>query len=61
MHFNAAKLPLGQLGKSTILKGFSVLKRIADVIENPDGDVAKEYEGADEAAAELIFLATLRP
>ncbi|KAJ7259330.1 PARP-domain-containing protein [Mycena rebaudengoi] len=53
MHYNAAKLPLGQLGKSTILKGFSVLKRIADVIENPDGDVAKEYGGADEAAAEL--------
>ncbi|KAJ7257005.1 PARP-domain-containing protein [Mycena rebaudengoi] len=53
MHYNAAKLPLGQLGKSAILKGFSVLKRIADVIENPDGDVAKEYGGADEAAAEL--------
>jgi hypothetical protein len=28
-------------------------QRIADVIENPDGDVAKEYGGADEAAAEL--------
>ncbi|KAG7030214.1 Poly [ADP-ribose] polymerase 2 [Cucurbita argyrosperma subsp. argyrosperma] len=30
--YNAEKLPLGKLSKSTILKGYEVLKRIADVI-----------------------------
>ncbi|WCJ22229.1 Poly [ADP-ribose] polymerase 2 [Euphorbia peplus] len=30
--YNANKLPLGKLSKSTILKGYDVLKRIADVI-----------------------------
>ncbi|XVE77604.1 hypothetical protein DITRI_Ditri13aG0076500 [Diplodiscus trichospermus] len=30
--YNADKLPLGKLSKSTILKGYDVLKRIADVI-----------------------------
>ncbi|GMI66597.1 poly(ADP-ribose) polymerase 2, poly(ADP-ribose) polymerase [Hibiscus trionum] len=31
--YNADKLPLGKLSKSTILKGYDVLKRIADVID----------------------------
>ncbi|KAJ6610782.1 poly polymerase catalytic domain-containing protein [Mycena sp. CBHHK59/15] len=53
MNYNSAKMPLGKLGKSTILKGFSALKRVAEVIENPDGDAAKEYGGADAAYAEL--------
>ncbi|KAF6173586.1 hypothetical protein GIB67_022945 [Kingdonia uniflora] len=30
--YNAEKLPLGKLSKSTILKGYDVLKRIADII-----------------------------
>ncbi|XP_022152261.1 poly [ADP-ribose] polymerase 2-like isoform X2 [Momordica charantia] len=30
--YNAEKLPLGKLSKSTILKGYEVLKRISDVI-----------------------------
>ncbi|KAK2965174.1 hypothetical protein RJ640_019929, partial [Escallonia rubra] len=34
--YNADKLPLGKLSKSTILKGYGVLKRIADVIGQPD-------------------------
>ncbi|KAH9786466.1 poly (ADP-ribose) polymerase 2 [Citrus sinensis] len=34
--YNANKLPLGKLSKSTILKGYDVLKRIADVIHLPD-------------------------
>ncbi|KAH9730483.1 poly (ADP-ribose) polymerase 2 [Citrus sinensis] len=34
--YNANKLPLGKLSKSTILKGYDVLKRIADVIHPPD-------------------------
>ncbi|KAJ6628417.1 PARP-domain-containing protein [Mycena sp. CBHHK59/15] len=53
MNYNSAKMPLGKLGKSTILKGFSALKRVAEVIENPDGDAAKEHGGADAAYAEL--------
>eukprot|EP00268_Persea_americana_P066227 TRINITY_DN8966_c1_g1_i3.p1 TRINITY_DN8966_c1_g1~~TRINITY_DN8966_c1_g1_i3.p1 ORF type:complete len:312 (-),score=57.12 TRINITY_DN8966_c1_g1_i3:900-1811(-) len=35
--YNAEKLPLGKLSKSTILKGYDVLKRIAEVISQPDG------------------------
>ncbi|KAK9035568.1 hypothetical protein V6N11_077606 [Hibiscus sabdariffa] len=31
--YNADKLPLGKLSRSTILKGYDVLKRIADVID----------------------------
>ncbi|MBA0831950.1 hypothetical protein Goarm_016375, partial [Gossypium armourianum] len=31
--YNADKLPLGKLSKSTILKGYDVLKKIADVID----------------------------
>ncbi|XXG84261.1 hypothetical protein AAC387_Pa10g1812 [Persea americana] len=34
--YNAEKLPLGKLSKSTILKGYDVLKRIAEVISQPD-------------------------
>ncbi|PPS00040.1 hypothetical protein GOBAR_AA20633 [Gossypium barbadense] len=31
--YNADKLPLGKLSKSTILKGYDILKKIADVID----------------------------
>ncbi|XP_031126370.1 poly [ADP-ribose] polymerase 2 [Ipomoea triloba] len=34
--YNADKLPLGKLSKSTISKGYDVLKRIADVINQSD-------------------------
>lgn len=34
--FNADKLPLGKLSKSTILKGYGVLKRISNVISRAD-------------------------
>lgn len=34
--YNAEKLPLGKLRKSTILKGYHVLKRISDVISKAD-------------------------
>ncbi|KAJ6680147.1 DNA LIGASE [Salix purpurea] len=34
--YNANKLPLGKLSKSTILKGYDVLKRISDVIGTAD-------------------------
>lgn len=36
--YNAEKLPLGKLSKSTILKGYEVLKRISIAIEQRDGD-----------------------
>jgi poly [ADP-ribose] polymerase len=36
--YDTKKLPLGKLGKSTILKGFEVLKRIEDVLND------KSYE-----------------
>ncbi|GLU07369.1 hypothetical protein SLE2022_243300 [Rubroshorea leprosula] len=34
--YNAEKLPLGKLSKSTILKGYDALRRIADAIGQPD-------------------------
>ncbi|EEE54531.1 hypothetical protein OsJ_01693 [Oryza sativa Japonica Group] len=36
--YNADKLPLGKLSKSTILKGYDVLKRISNVISGADTD-----------------------
>ncbi|KAJ6541171.1 PARP-domain-containing protein [Mycena vulgaris] len=53
MNYNAAKTPLGKLGKSTISKGFSALKHLADVIDDPKGASAKEYDSADAAYAAL--------
>ncbi|KAL9435647.1 hypothetical protein AB3S75_021841 [Citrus x aurantiifolia] len=43
--YNANKLPLGKLSKSTILKGYDVLKRIADVIHLPDKRKLEELSG----------------
>ncbi|KAK7277759.1 hypothetical protein RJT34_22776 [Clitoria ternatea] len=43
--YNANKLPLGKLSKSTILKGYSVLKRIADVIDKSDRKVLEQLSG----------------
>lgn len=40
--YNAEKLPLGKLSKSTILKGYEVLKRISIAIEQRDGDKVLE-------------------
>ncbi|KAG0699742.1 poly polymerase catalytic domain-containing protein [Suillus ampliporus] len=45
MNYDANKLPLGKLAKSTILKGFAALKKLAEVIEYPDGDMAKSLGG----------------
>ncbi|KAJ7343833.1 PARP-domain-containing protein [Mycena albidolilacea] len=53
MNYNEAKIPLGKLGRSTISKGFSALKSIADVIDNPNGLTAQEHGGAEEAYATL--------
>lgn len=43
--YNANKLPLGKLSKSTILKGYDVLKRIADVIHQPDRRKLEQLSG----------------
>ncbi|CAK9157267.1 unnamed protein product [Ilex paraguariensis] len=43
--YNAEKLPLGKLSKSTILKGYDVLKRIADVIAQPDRKKLEQLSG----------------
>ncbi|KAL5122264.1 Poly [ADP-ribose] polymerase 2-A [Glycine soja] len=43
--YNAKKLPLGKLSKSTILKGYEVLKRLANVIDKGDRKVLKQLSG----------------
>lgn len=43
--YNAEKLPLGKLSKSTILKGYDVLKRIADVIGQADRKTLEQLSG----------------
>lgn len=43
--YNAEKLPLGKLSKSTILKGYDVLKRIADVMGQSNGKLLEELSG----------------
>ncbi|EJD55242.1 PARP-domain-containing protein [Auricularia subglabra TFB-10046 SS5] len=49
MNYDANKLPLGKLAKNTILKGFAALKDIAEVLDNPTGDVATSNGGKDAA------------
>ncbi|KAL2323662.1 hypothetical protein Fmac_028041 [Flemingia macrophylla] len=43
--YNANKLPLGKLSKSTILKGYEVLKRLADVIDKADRKILEQLSG----------------
>ncbi|KAK9281901.1 hypothetical protein L1049_004808 [Liquidambar formosana] len=43
--YNAEKLPLGKLSKSTILKGYAVLKRIADMIGQSDRKKLEQLSG----------------
>ncbi|KAL3648050.1 Poly [ADP-ribose] polymerase 2 [Castilleja foliolosa] len=43
--YNAEKLPLGKLSKSTILKGYGVLKRLADVIGQADRKTLEQLSG----------------
>ncbi|KAG2129775.1 poly polymerase catalytic domain-containing protein [Suillus clintonianus] len=45
MNYDANKLPLGKLAKSTILNGFAALKKLAEVVQYPDGDLAKSQGG----------------
>ncbi|EUC67320.1 poly(ADP)-ribose polymerase PARP protein, putative [Rhizoctonia solani AG-3 Rhs1AP] len=53
MKYDANKLPLGKMSKTTILNGFTALKRLSQVIDNPNGDLAKELGGYGKACAEL--------
>ncbi|QRW00536.1 poly(ADP)-ribose polymerase PARP protein [Ceratobasidium sp. AG-Ba] len=53
MKYDANKLPLGKMSKGTILNGFGALKRLSEVIDNPNGDLAKELGGYTKACAEL--------
>ncbi|XP_048504416.1 poly [ADP-ribose] polymerase 2-A isoform X2 [Beta vulgaris subsp. vulgaris] len=43
--YNAEKLPLGKLSKSTIFKGYDVLKRIADVIGQSNRKLLEQLSG----------------
>lgn len=43
--YNANKLPLGKLSKSTIMKGYDVLKRIADVMGQSDRRKIEQLSG----------------
>ncbi|KAK9756932.1 hypothetical protein RND81_01G130700 [Saponaria officinalis] len=43
--YNAEKLPLGKLSKSTILKGYDVLKRIADVMGQSNRQLLDQLSG----------------
>lgn len=43
--YNASKLPLGKLSKSTILKGYTVLKRLADMIDKFDRKALEQLSG----------------
>jgi hypothetical protein len=43
--YNANKLPLGKISKSTISKGYEVLKRISEVIDRYDRTRLEELSG----------------
>ncbi|KAJ7171802.1 poly polymerase catalytic domain-containing protein [Mycena crocata] len=53
MNYDANKLPLGKLAKSTILQGFAALKVLSEVIENPNGETAKSYGNYHQACEQL--------
>ncbi|KAJ7599453.1 PARP-domain-containing protein [Mycena floridula] len=53
MDYDVNKLPLRNLSKVTILAGFSALKDLAEVIQNPDCDLAKQLGGFEDACAIL--------
>ncbi|KAG8758365.1 hypothetical protein FRC11_003813 [Ceratobasidium sp. 423] len=53
MNYDANKLPLGKLAKSTILNGFTALKGIAEVLAEPNGARATELGGQRKACITL--------
>ncbi|KAJ7806141.1 poly polymerase catalytic domain-containing protein [Mycena olivaceomarginata] len=53
MNYDANKLPLGKLSKSTILRGFAALKTLSEVIDKPDGETAQQNGGFAQACSSL--------
>lgn len=53
MNYDARKLPLGNLSKNTILKGFAALKDLAEVLDNPNGPKSKAHGGLRNACNTL--------
>jgi poly [ADP-ribose] polymerase len=53
MNYDARKLPLGKLAKSTLLQGFAALKELAEVISDQNCATAKELGGFKKACDEL--------
>ncbi|KAH7344899.1 poly polymerase catalytic domain-containing protein [Rhizoctonia solani] len=53
MNYDANKLPLGKLAKSTILNGFTALKGIAEALAEPNGAKAAEFGGQRQACIAL--------
>ncbi|KAL4247742.1 Poly [ADP-ribose] polymerase [Abortiporus biennis] len=53
MNYDARKLPLGKLAKSTILNGFAALKTLSEVIADPNSTAARELGGYRSAVQEL--------
>ncbi|EIN11407.1 PARP-domain-containing protein [Punctularia strigosozonata HHB-11173 SS5] len=53
LNYDANKLPLGKLAKSTILRGFEALKALSEVIDNPACARAQELGGFQNACREL--------
>ncbi|KAI3622559.1 poly-ribose polymerase [Moniliophthora roreri] len=56
MNYDANKLPLGKLAKSTILKGFAALKSLSEVIDGTDNAKIQEYGSKQAACEELTNL-----
>ncbi|KAG7090734.1 hypothetical protein E1B28_009824 [Marasmius oreades] len=56
MNYDANKLPLGKLAKSTILKGFTALKSLSEVIYDSDTTKIQEYGSKQRACEELTNL-----
>ncbi|KAF9652042.1 PARP-domain-containing protein [Thelephora ganbajun] len=53
MNYDANKLPLGKLAKSTILSGFSALKELSEVISQPDSVKTRGFSNFRAACEEL--------
>ncbi|KAI0638778.1 poly polymerase catalytic domain-containing protein [Trametes polyzona] len=53
MNYDANKLPLGKLAKSTILAGFAALKTLSEVIAQPNGDTVKSFGNYRQAVQDL--------
>ncbi|KIK70344.1 hypothetical protein GYMLUDRAFT_183864 [Collybiopsis luxurians FD-317 M1] len=53
MNYDANKLPLGKLSKATILKGFTALKALSEVIDNPNSEEAKRWGNQRAGCEEL--------